>query len=342
MSNSVDTGPQPTIANGGFDFSGTITAQSPAAEAAEGSYLTWGHDAASTAVGTTVTGSVARSAGVDVRMARVWRTQVTNASGLDAQLSIRVPVSMLTGVREPQLLISDDPAVPDVSRAIPLTLDGDFYEATFDRFAVGDFFTFGGTNTAATVSKVFAPTSVPVGGTSTMTLTVSNAANAAARDEVSFTDAIPANFSVAATPNVTNTCGGTATTTPTTLTLTGGALPPGPSSCTVTVDVTTAPLVASTIPCPAPASTNGAGNLTLTDDLSFGTGACLAITAVADVSIVKAPPATITPGSAETWTITVLNSGPSVATGVEVIDTLGANVSFVSSDPVDARRPVRW
>ncbi|MBK7027026.1 MAG: DUF11 domain-containing protein [Polaromonas sp.] len=62
-----------------------------------------------------------------------------------------------------------------------------------------------------TLTKAFSPTSISIGGTSTLTFTVSNPALNPAQT-VSFTDTLPAGLRVASAPNVTNTCtGGTVT-----------------------------------------------------------------------------------------------------------------------------------
>ena len=54
----------------------------------------------------------------------------------------------------------------------------------------------------------------------------------------------------------------------------------------------------------------------------------------ADVAITKtASPEPVTAGNQITYTLTVRNNGPSAATGVQVLDTLPAGVTFVSSNP---------
>jgi len=92
---------------------------------------------------------------------------------------------------------------------------------------------------APTVRKAFSPSNIVTGGTSTLTITLTNP-NAIALSGVAISDSYPANM-VNANTAVTNTCGGTATaspstTNPGTLTLTGGSLAAG-ASCTLTVTV---------------------------------------------------------------------------------------------------------
>lgn len=88
------------------------------------------------------------------------------------------------------------------------------------------------------VSKAFSPASIPGGGGSTLTITLSNT-NVVAITGVAFTDTYPAgllNFSTAST-----SCGGVALAVVGggTVSLSGGAIPAG-GSCTVTVSVTAA------------------------------------------------------------------------------------------------------
>src|ERR1700761_9346645 len=84
------------------------------------------------------------------------------------------------------------------------------------------------------VSKSFSPTSISVGGTSTLTLTIANA-NTYALTNVAFTDVFPSGLVVAATPALNNSCGGTvtgATAASGTLSLSGGGIAAS-GSCTI-------------------------------------------------------------------------------------------------------------
>ena len=60
------------------------------------------------------------------------------------------------------------------------------------------------------ITKSFSPTSISVGGTSTLTLTIANA-NTYALTNVAFTDVFPSGLVVAATPALNNSCGGAVT-----------------------------------------------------------------------------------------------------------------------------------
>ena len=96
---------------------------------------------------------------------------------------------------------------------------------------------------APSVTKSFAPASINPGGVSQLTLVFTNPARNVALMGLALTDPLPAGVTVAPTPGLSNTCGGTvtgATTGSTSFSLSGGALPAGPSSCQVQVNVTRA------------------------------------------------------------------------------------------------------
>jgi mucin-19 len=90
------------------------------------------------------------------------------------------------------------------------------------------------------VSKSFSPSTISVGATSTLTLSIANT-NSYALTSVAFTDAFPSGLQVAATPALTNTCGGSisgGTAGSGTLILSGGSIAAN-ASCTITVAVST-------------------------------------------------------------------------------------------------------
>ena len=96
---------------------------------------------------------------------------------------------------------------------------------------------------APTITKSFAPSAILVGGSSTLTLTITNP-NATGLTGVAVTDNYTTLGLVNLNTTVTNSCNGTATassntTNPGTLTLTGGTLAAN-SSCTITATVTSA------------------------------------------------------------------------------------------------------
>ncbi|WP_327075409.1 DUF11 domain-containing protein [Kitasatospora purpeofusca] len=93
------------------------------------------------------------------------------------------------------------------------------------------------------LDKAFTPVTVQAGQSSTLTLTVTNTSELAAKDDFSLTDMLPAGLVLAASPNASTTCGnGTVSASGggASFGLTGGDLAAGQASCTVTVDVTSA------------------------------------------------------------------------------------------------------
>lgn len=97
------------------------------------------------------------------------------------------------------------------------------------------------------LDTAFSPSLVSPGQTSRMTLTVTNTNELAAKNDWFITDTLPAGMVVAGTPNIGGTCGQSPGTNPlvrtavagsTSMSVTGGDLAPGMTSCTITVDVT--------------------------------------------------------------------------------------------------------
>lgn len=90
------------------------------------------------------------------------------------------------------------------------------------------------------LDKSFAPASLPVGGTSTLTLTVTNTAELAAKNGWAFTDQLPDGLTVASPATVGGSCVAaiTAAAGSDSIAVTGGALPAGSASCDITVPVT--------------------------------------------------------------------------------------------------------
>ncbi len=89
------------------------------------------------------------------------------------------------------------------------------------------------------ISKFFAPSSITVGGTSTLSFSISNSNASTPLTSVAFTDPLPAGVQVASTPTATNTCGGTfsAAAGATSVSLSGGTIAAG-GSCSLSVSVT--------------------------------------------------------------------------------------------------------
>src|SRR5437016_435303 len=110
--------------------------------------------------------------------------------------------------------------------------------------------TNGGTGNTATanltvanppsITKSFSPTSIALNANSTLSFNITNPNTNVALSGVAFTDTLPAGLVVAATPNVTGSCGSgtiTATAGSGSISLSGGTLA-NSGSCTFSVDVT--------------------------------------------------------------------------------------------------------
>jgi CSLREA domain-containing protein len=175
---------------------------------------------------------------------------------------------------------------------------------------------------APTIAKGFAPTAIASGGTSTVTLTLSNS-NAIPLTSASFTDTLVNMSAVGGA--VTTTCGGTplpATLNPgdTALSFSGITIPAG-GSCTVAFSVT------SSTPGINPNSTSGVATAETTIP---GTGSNIANLAVTGTpSIVKGfSPTSIQSGGNSTVTLTLNNGNAFALTNASFTDTL-VNMSAV-------------
>jgi len=170
----------------------------------------------------------------------------------------------------------------------------------------------------ASISKQFGVATIGVGGTTSLTLTVTNP-NASAMSSVNFTDTLPAGLVVSTPSILATTCAsGTAfaATGGSTVSLTGAALAAN-SSCTITVNVT--------------AVSSGLNNNSVTvSSANEGVGN----TATASINVLVPPsisksfgPSTITFGSFSALTFTLTNSNSQALTGVAFTDTLPAGLS---------------
>lgn len=91
-----------------------------------------------------------------------------------------------------------------------------------------------------TIAKTFSPNPILPGGTTTLSFTLTNPNAATAIGSAGFADSLPNNLTIAATPNITSTCGGTVTAAAGSASIslnTDGTIPAA-GSCTVSVDVT--------------------------------------------------------------------------------------------------------
>ncbi|NJD88158.1 MAG: DUF11 domain-containing protein, partial [Betaproteobacteria bacterium] len=186
--------------------------------------------------------------------------------------------------------------------------------------------------TQASLTKAFTPATIAQGGTSTLTFTLANGAGNPAQSGINFTDTLPANVVIAATPNVTSSCpSGTGVVTATAgtgvITVTGATMNAAQASCTVTVDVTSN--TAGTY------NNTNAGNISATQRVdTTGVNATLAVQALP--TLTKAfSPATVGVNQASTLTFTITNpAGAPARSGLTFTDTLPAGLAIASPNGV--------
>jgi uncharacterized repeat protein (TIGR01451 family) len=201
--------------------------------------------------------------------------------------------------------------------------------------------TEGGTGNAASatiavaappqIAKAFVPAGIQPNGVSALTITITNpTANSVAENGVAFTDSLPANL-VIATPNgLSNTCGGTASATAGTgtVSLTGGSVGVN-SSCTVSANVTSS-FTGSYL--------NSTGNVSSTNGGTGGTAsATLFVANPPTISKLFLPSITVQNGtSLLSFTITNPNSNSTAPnsdvklTGISFTDSLPAGLVVAS------------
>ena len=166
-----------------------------------------------------------------------------------------------------------------------------------------------------TIAKAFGATSIPSGGTTSLTFTLTNP-GMSTQSGVAFTDTFPTGLTIASPSGLTGACGGTVTAAAggSSVTLSGGTLA-AMGNCTIVVNVTDS----------TPGSvTNTTGTVSSTQG---GTG----LTASASLAVVGAPtiteafnPTTVAPNVNSTATFTLGNPSVNVVslTGVSFTDTL--------------------
>ncbi len=182
-----------------------------------------------------------------------------------------------------------------------------------------------------TVTKEFSSDVIAEGGTSTLTITVTNP-NSSGISSVAFTDTYPSGVVNAATPSASTTCtGGSASATGggNTVSLSNGAIAAS-SSCTVTVTVTAASdgSYNNSIPIGDVSSSVGSNTVAASDTL----------TVLDPPSISKSfgtDPIAVNGTSTLTFTITNPNSGNSL-TGVAFTDNLPSGVKVAGTPDASA------
>ncbi|MFI6948544.1 hypothetical protein [Streptomyces sp. NPDC050422] len=164
------------------------------------------------------------------------------------------------------------------------------------------------------LDKAFSPATITEGGTSTLTLTVTNTTDLASKSGFALTDTLPSGVSVAATPNAATTCGAgtvTAAAGGNQLALTGGVLAVGQASCTVSVDVTS-PTAGDYV--------NGPGNTTTTG-INPPADTPLTVLSPAPSITKAAAEASFVAGETIHYTYTVTNNASQPLTNLQVTDT---------------------
>jgi uncharacterized repeat protein (TIGR01451 family)/CSLREA domain-containing protein len=179
-----------------------------------------------------------------------------------------------------------------------------------------------GVSAPPTVAKAFAPNTIAPGGTSTLTITLTNP-NGTSLTGAGFTDTCPVNVVNASPANGATTCGGsvTAANGSGSLALSGGTIPAN-GACTVTVTITSSTPggYTNTIGAGAVTTANSGGN-------TAPASASLTVTPFIAPGVTKAfAPNTIAPGATSTLTITLTNTNGAAITGAAVTDAYPAGV----------------
>jgi len=180
---------------------------------------------------------------------------------------------------------------------------------------------------APTVAKSFAPEHIVAGGTSTLTIVLTNPNNGALTG-ASVTDPLPPGVTVAAGPTAT-TCDGILSATPgqTSVGLTGGAIPAA-GSCTIDVPVTAgaAGSYVNTIPAGAVTTAEGVGNAAPASATLDVDAAAPALTLVKSSSVTGGDQ--YVAGDPITFLFVVTNTG-----NVPLIDIAVDEIRFTGSGP---------
>ena len=175
------------------------------------------------------------------------------------------------------------------------------------------------------LTKSDAPDPVLVGGELTYTIIVTNKGPSTGMD-VTLTDTLFGDLRFVSATASQGSCSGTAT-----VTCSLGSLASGDRS---TVTIVIVPTAVGTITDTVSVTSDGA-------DPATGDNTATETTTVdpaADLSVAKSDsPDPVLVGGKLTYTLTVINKGPSYATGVTLTDTLAGSVRFVSSTPSQGR-----
>lgn len=168
-----------------------------------------------------------------------------------------------------------------------------------------------------TLSKTFSPATQMLGSNSQVTLTITNGAGNPAQSGLAFTDTLPAGLVVSTPAGLVNNCGGMASVTAgsNTITLANGSLPGGTASCSITVN---------TIASAVGVYTNNAARISGTSANIDASGVSAVVTYLAPAGITKVfSPNTITSDAPATITFSLGNANSITLTNATFTDTLG-------------------
>src|SRR5262249_4586744 len=175
------------------------------------------------------------------------------------------------------------------------------------------------------ISKGFGSPTIPLGGTTTLPFTITNANTTTTLTGVGFTDSLPAGLQVASTPGASASCGGTFAPNAgdTTLNFSSGTIAAS-GTCIVAVNVTGVT---------AGVKNNLSGNVT-SGNGGTGNTASASITVVAPPSITKSfSPTTIPVNGTTTLSFTITNPSANALslTGVGFTDSLPSGVQVAAT-----------
>ena len=184
-------------------------------------------------------------------------------------------------------------------------------------------------NAALVGAKAYSPATIVVGGTSTVTITLTNRSSTPLTG-VTFTDGLPAGLTVSVAP-ASPQCGGAVTNTVNSVTLTGGTIPAN-GSCTIVFTITsnTAGSYDNAIAANSIANNQGVGNA------GFSTNPDLVVVNSANlpVGILKAFQTNpISPGQTSRLRITIAAPADISISGINLTDNLPPGL-VVANPPV--------
>ncbi len=170
--------------------------------------------------------------------------------------------------------------------------------------------------------KTFGAGTIGVGGNTTLTIAITNNNTNSAFSGLAFTDTFPSGMVIAATPALSNTCGGTATGNAgaSILTLASGTLAAG-SSCAVSVSVTAS-------------SAGSKTNVVTVSSTNGGTATAASATLIVDAepTFSKAFGASSIPAGGNTsLTFSITNPNSTSLTGLGFTDTLPSGLTISSA-----------